>query len=172
MKTLPLIASALVVMLLASCHKRGCTDHDAVNFDVTADEDDGTCIVCQSTDTRIDSVFAYLKDTQFGSIHYNQNVAKCWLYENHQTPSDKVCGKATGTISLVFQSLVPQTMFVYLRLYNYNNGPVNVNFSKQILINAHDTLNVGLVETLNNPPFLPISLDSIITDTQGNIVYH
>ena len=170
MKTLLIITTAFALIVLTSCHKSGCTNRDAINFDVTADKDDGSCIVCNSTETKIDTESAFLKDKKFGSIHYNQNVAKFYFDELQITPNNRVCGKETGIITLTIKSLVNQNMFLYYRAYALN-GPLYINISKQITINANDSINLGLVQSLNNPPFLPISLDSIVVETQNDIIY-
>jgi hypothetical protein len=174
MKTISLIllSAVLVVFLFTSCHQSGCTNKDAINYNVTADEDDGSCIVCQSTETKIDSKSIYLKDKIFGSIHYNQNVALFYFDQYEQTPNDKICGKETCTIILSIQSLVNQNMFINYQIQTYS-GPINIFDNRQVTVNAHETLDVGIIEQLNNPPFLPISLDSLIISTnQNEIIYY
>ena len=161
---------AIITILFTSCHKKGCTNKDAINFDVTSDEDDGTCIVCQTTEVKLDSKTLYLKDENFGSPHYNQKVAKFYLDQYVQTPNNKVCGKETSSITLKIESLVSQNMYVYYRVQELS-GPINIYYYNDITINAYQTIEVGTIQTFNNPPFFKLSLDSITATTQSDIIY-
>ena len=160
------------MLLLAGCHQSGCTDPHAINFNVTADQDDGSCIVCKTSVTPFDSTKVFLVDPNFNSIHYHDTVASFSLYQEIQQPSDKVCGEATSVVRLVITSMINQKMFLYYHLSTYN-GPVNVNMYEQALIDPHQLYVGGAVNSNNNPPFLPISLDSInVVVYSGEIIYY
>jgi|GEM_PF-2151682 len=166
-----IILSALCISIFSSCTKqRGCTNKNAVNFNVTADEDDGTCIVCHTIKTDIDSVKIYLKDKKFGSPHYNQLVARYSLIQRMETPSDKVCGKEISKVSLKIESLVTQNMYFNYSINRFS-GPVYISYYDNVIIDAGDSVSVGTIVTFNNPPFLIISLDSL-TVSSSDITYY
>ena len=164
-----LIFSGLCASIFTSCRQRGCTNKNAINFNVTADEDDGTCIVCHTIETVIDSEKVYLKDKKFGSPHYNQLVALYTLIQKVQTPDDEVCGKENCRITLDVKNLINQKMYFSYNVSRYS-GPLSLSYSNDITIDSSETIHVGLIELLNNPPFFNISLDSISV-TAYEIIY-
>ena len=161
----------ICLLIFSSCHQKGCTNQLALNYDATADQDDGSCIVCKTTQTQIDTTSVYLIDTYFQSPYYNQRVARFFLNQQVQTFSDKLCGKATSTISLTIQSLVSKNMYVYYNVRTFS-GPVNVSAYNTIYVAPYETLDEKVIETFNNPPFIPMSLDSIYVQANNQIIYY
>lgn len=156
--------------LFTSCHKSGCTNKDAINYDVTSDEDDGTCIVCQTTEEEIASKVLYLKDFKFGSPHYNQKVAKFYLNQYVMATNNAVCGKESCKVNLSIESMVNQKMYLSYRIERYS-GPINIYYNNDIIIDAYQKVDIGTIFTFNNPPFLEITLDSLNAETTTDIIY-
>src|SRR6188768_4374939 len=124
---------------MTGCHKQGCTDESAINYDVTADQDDGSCIVCHTIVTPLDSVTLYLIDDNSNSIHYLDAVLRCTLRQDILAPSDNHCDKPVCNIYLTIESLLDRKMFIPYRVER-ETGPFYINTGANILVEAHQII--------------------------------
>ncbi|NEN24939.1 hypothetical protein G3O08_15670 [Cryomorpha ignava] len=46
MNTTRILIVLFTLVIISACEREGCTDKDALNFDISADNDDGSCIHC------------------------------------------------------------------------------------------------------------------------------
>src|SRR6267154_48026 len=106
MKNLPVVVNACcLAFFLSACHERGCTNRDAINYNNIADQDDGSCIVCKTTSTFIDSTSVRARNPNYGTPYYQQFVARFILTQYCLTQSDKECGSTSNSVHLQIQNL-------------------------------------------------------------------
>ena len=91
------------------------------------------------------------------SPHYMETIVKFTLRQEVHTQSDSHCDKPTGNIYLTMESLMNQRMYLYFRITR-EEGPVYINYWNDKFIEAHQIIDVGLIQQANNPPFLELSL--------------
>jgi hypothetical protein len=168
-KLLSCLAVAALAFLLKSCRERGCTDPKAINYNVTANEDDGSCIVCQENEIPFDSAVVYLQDHWLGSPHYYQKVIKFSLQQVVRSPNDRACGKESSQVRLLGQSQIGQGMFLNFNIYRVN-GPVIYSANEEAMFAPYETKDFGWTILPGDPPFLGISLDSL-NASSGQIIY-
>jgi hypothetical protein len=156
---------SLTTMALSSCHNKGCTNRDAVNFDITADEDDGSCVVCQTKTDDIAYKITYLRDNSSSSAYYGQLVATVYLHQFSETPNDKLCGGNKNNLNIKLKNLKNQNMYITSISMSDYSGPVDVYLNT----NINATIAPGQIADLgdfpaaiqDDPALVPITLDSL-----------
>jgi hypothetical protein len=165
----------LAAAVLSSCHNAGCMNKDAVNFDITADEDDGSCVVCQTKTEDVAYKIAWFRDSYSNSPHYNQLVAMVYMHQFSENPNDKLCGGVKNNLNIKMKNISGQTMYMQsFTLYEYS-GPVNIsiNSSKSAVLPQGQIVDLGDYPTaiIGDAASIPITLDSVVVYSNSLTYY-
>ena len=144
----------LLTVFFESC-KQGCKDNHAINYNTKAQNDDGSCLYCDSTRTTdgasivgVDNtapltdkhvLLLALSENEFG---YNGNGCKS---EGLQT--GKRCNVYLSVINLTSKS-INFRLELFFEPTPGMNGWNFTNKGDTITINANDTINFGMVDTV------------------------
>lgn len=120
MKFKVLIGYMIIALVFFSCDKNeGCTDEEALNFDITAEKDDNSCKYCIASSEIIGDIDIYLTDNNFGSQYYQQEIARVNIKHFKKSSNDESCG--------------PSGCFFEARVYNLTDHTIsNLDFSANI----------------------------------------
>ncbi|MEO8149722.1 MAG: hypothetical protein ABI723_18935 [Bacteroidia bacterium] len=159
------------LLFLNSCTECGCTDQAALNYNSTADKNDGSCQYCDSVLNQYTTKTVLVKDFHSASPHYNEVVAKFVFSQDSLRYDDQICGDNTCLIYLHIESQVNQEMeFSYLIT---SANPLNLNNTRHIIIPANASYDADTVATHGSNPCYNLNSSSIgVNIVNSYIVYH
>ncbi len=172
-KTLIAISSVLFIFILQGCKEKGCTDPSAINYNSVADEDDGTCIICNGTTDTISSRNCDLIDNNFSSPRFGDVVGIFHLTQIQENFPYTECGTNKCRIQVNFQSLVDSEMVFTFSLQHSSSGNnMSFSWSKSIIVPPLQTKNLGNVPdaSIFNPCNAMIQ-NALFCSTFSNIIY-
>jgi len=156
-----------LVLLTNSCKQKGCTNKSALNYNITAQDDDGSCIYCTTTITQAGSISTFLIDNNSTSPHFNQAVAVFNLSEVSKGYNYQSCGSDSCIVSLSIQNLVGQEIVFDYTLFT-NFGEV-FGFSD---IGASQTTRDSVLQQFSTSSISCTQLNNASVSTNGTITYH
>jgi len=127
-------------MLLQACSDKGCTDKNALNYNVVANKDDGSCEFCDSTYTLIGQDSIFLIDEHSSSSHYQEVVAKFVVTQRTLKHNYSTCGDDKCTVTYTVENLCNQDFDLNYNL-QYGGSNIFINTDNFITVMANHTNN-------------------------------
>jgi hypothetical protein len=141
-------------LIICSCGHEGCIDKSAINYDSTADKDDGSCIYCDQDEkviTLLDSNEYFLSDDRFGSEHAFENVIKISVTQFSEEFPTNLCGNDKCYFEVNLENLVEEDIVNAQFSFSIPNAmgtfaqPISLQLISPVTIPSGQTLeNVGV----------------------------
>jgi len=160
------------ILLFSGCKERGCTNPAAINYNSVAEEDDGTCIVCQTTYESLGIKSRNLVDNNFSSPHFNQSVALFTIEQQRISYNNNVCGGSAECIIIVSAtSLVNESMQILYDLQS--SGSLSFSFNDLIDLAPNQFLIIDTMTASNiSNPCGNINSSTLNIFLNENILYY
>ena len=84
--------------------QEGCTDSAALNYDITAKEDNGSCEYCEVDSTFFGNGVYQIIDNTFGSPHYGEQIITITANKYNFEYSNGTCGNQGCKLKLVLKN--------------------------------------------------------------------
>ncbi|MEO8149719.1 MAG: hypothetical protein ABI723_18920 [Bacteroidia bacterium] len=160
----------LCIIFFNRCNECGCIDQRAINYNSTANKNDGSCEYCDTTLKLFATKTISLKDNNSASTHYNQVVARFVFEQDSSSYNDMSCGDDACMIFLHIESQVSQEMeFTYKVFSSY---PLYLYSTRHIILPANVTYNADTVNFNGSNPCSTLNSSIGVLVINGNIVYH
>ena len=168
-----LVVAVFSGIIFSACRQKGCMDKSSLTYDVLAEEDDGSCLYCDSL-----RIFVTNKDypliDNYGipGTHYQQQVAKFTIDQYIDTFNFLQCGTSGCKISLSITSLVNENMDLDYYFRSSSSSHISFYSSQRVIVPGRSTINIGLLSTQNSANCLSVDSNAAVVSLNGPITYY
>ena len=163
-----ILLGLIIVALIDGCTQKGCTDKNALNYNVAADKDDGSCVYCKATSTQLTSVKGYLVDRN-GGPYFEDTVAVFNVTGTSMNFNDVKCGANSCNFFLTVQNKINKQ--ITISFCEFEVVPLFDTTMDNIVIPANSTHNYNQIFSISNNSISNCNPDAIDIFSSGTITY-
>jgi hypothetical protein len=145
-----IISCFLLLSLFTDCADKGCTNKLALNYDITANKDDGSCVICKLTQSKLDSTNVGIIDNNSSSQFFGQTVALLNIIHSSDSYNNSLCGPSD---SCSFYYSVTNLVNKQINASFILEGDGNVSFEigiNNVIVNPSQTSLPTLISANSN----------------------
>lgn len=120
MNKLALIIFVFCTASMLSCKKKGCSDKFAINYNIVAEKDDGSCVYCTETQVDKGQLTHYLVDDISGSQYQGQQILRIDVSGYVRSYNDLSCGDEFCFANITLTNLIGSNIsYIDFKIYIY-----------------------------------------------------
>lgn len=102
-----LLLSALLLTVLSACEQEGCTDPEALNFNVVADKDDNSCVYCNDTQrNQLGEAENIIIDGRWGTEYFEEPIINVKVLQHDKVFVYTDCGQSGCFIDVRITNII------------------------------------------------------------------
>ena len=155
-------------IIISGCRENGCTDKAALNYNIAAEDDDGSCVYCNIVRNKLSEHSIFLVDINSMSQFYLETIAEIKFTRLSDKYNSTTCGSNKCLISIDIHNIFYKEIeFTYVVIIP---APYNYNASNLVIIPPYQTVSIDTIEILgsNNNCDIP----TFYANQTGFFIYH
>lgn len=169
--------AVISAVMLSSCEEEGCTDPEALNFNIVADKDDGSCVYCDDAEFNdLGRAINFITDERWGSEFFQEPVLEFDIVQHEKVFVYSDCGQSGCFLDVNVKNITDKDISLlqfFVNIPNTNGFSYSHNQWEMIsLASGEDTTIANVPIAFAPQQYWPINDDNILFGNINSAVFN
>ncbi len=165
------LCALVLLVFVSSCKQEGCTDREALNFNVAADEDDNSCVYCSdSQKNELGRAINVVTDERWGTEYFGEPILDIDILQHDKIFTYTDCGQSGCFFDVRITNIIDKDISLlqfFVTIPNTNGFSYSYNqWEMMSLASGADTLITNVLIAQAPQQYWPINDQNLLF---GNI---